>query len=100
MIAKLIDAKDMSATLSLLRHRFPRMEVKGEGISLPELEAALDRSIASQKAHAFARSILSVGVVLGLLLLKEEEVNNLRKIAKGKEFRMSESDVRATLVVV
>jgi len=100
MIAKLIDAKDLSATLSLLRHKFPRMEVKGEGISLPELEAALDRSIASQKAHAFARSILSVGVVLGLLLLKEEEVNNLRKIAKGKEFRMSESDVRATLVVV
>jgi len=98
-LAKLIEAKDLSATLNILRKRFPKLEAK-DGISLPELEASLDRSIASQKAHAFARSMLSVGVILGILLLKEEEVNNLRKIAKGKEFRMSESDVRATLVVV
>jgi vacuolar-type H+-ATPase subunit C/Vma6 len=37
---------------------------------------------------------------VGFLLLKEEEINNLRKIAKGKEFRMSEEDVREMLVVV
>ena len=98
-LARLIEAKDLSVTLNILRKRFPKLEAK-DGISLPELEASLDRSIASQKAHAFSRSMLSVGVILGILLLKEEEVNNLRKIAKGKEFRMSESDVRATLVVV
>lgn len=98
-IVKLIEAKDFSVTLGILRKKFPRLETK-DGIGLPELEASLERSIAAQKAHAFARSMLSVGVILGILLLKEEEVNNLRKIAKGKEFRMSESDVRATLVVV
>ena len=80
------------STLGILRKKFPRLETK-DGIGLPELEASLERSIAAQKAHAFARSMLSVGVRLGISLLKEEEVNDRRKIAKGKEFRMSESDV-------
>jgi V/A-type H+-transporting ATPase subunit C len=101
-VARLIEAKDLSATLAVLRQRFPRLEAEtgneGRG-TLTSLEAALEKTIAAQKAHAFERSIMSVGVMLGFLLLKEEEVNNLRKIAKGKEFGMSEGDVRAMLVM-
>ena len=58
------------------------------------------KSIAAQKLASFHRSILSVGVILGFLLIKEEEISNLRKIAKGKEFNLPENDVRDMLVIV
>jgi V/A-type H+-transporting ATPase subunit C len=99
VLKRLIDAKDMNATVGALKGKFPTLEMKGEN-SLTELEVALEKSIAAQKAVAFRRSILSAGVMFGFLLLKEEEVNNLRKIAKGKEFRMPEADVRAMLVTI
>jgi V/A-type H+/Na+-transporting ATPase subunit C len=104
MTDKLIEAKDQTAMLAILKQRFPKLDVKGEKgegrASLTELEVALEKTIAAQKVGAFGRSILSAGVIFGFLLLKEEELNNLRKIAKGKEFRMPEADVRAMLVVV
>jgi len=111
MTDKLIEAKDQSAMLAILKQRFPRLDIRGEKgergekggdgrASLTELEVALEKTIAAQKVGAFGRSILSAGVIFGFLLLKEEELNNLRKIAKGKEFRMSEADVREMLVVV
>ena len=100
-ITRLIEAKDMGATVSVLKQRFPHLELMGEGRNaLTDLEVALEKSIAERKTRAFQRSILSAGVLFGFLLLKEEEVNNLRKIAKGKEFRMPESEVRAMLVIV
>jgi vacuolar-type H+-ATPase subunit C/Vma6 len=43
---------------------------------------------------------LSVGVILGFLLLKEEEIKNLSKIAMAKEFGFSESETKHMLVVV
>ncbi len=96
---RIMDAKDMAAMVQAARPLFPQPEMK-EAKSLSELEIALEKSIAAQKLIAFHRATLSAGVIIGFLLLKEEEINNLRKIAKGKEFGMSEGEVRATLVVV
>ncbi|MEW6721693.1 MAG: V-type ATPase subunit [Candidatus Micrarchaeota archaeon] len=99
LIGRLIEAKDLNATLGIIRSKFPQLDTKDK-LTLAELEIALEKSIAAQKVLAFHRAILSAGVIIGFLLLKEEEINNLRKIAKGKEFGMSEQEVRSMLVVV
>ena len=97
MVAKMIEAKDLPALMSIARGKFRRLELRGE--KMTELEIAFEKAIAAEKVHAFAGAMLSAGVIFGFLLLKEEEINNLRKIAKGKEFGMSEPEVRSMLVV-
>ena len=99
VIGKLIEAKDLSAVVGIVRFRFPSLTVSPESSDLSRFENALERSIAAQKIDAFYTSILSIGVIIGFLLLKEEEVNNLRKIAKGKEFGMPEEEIRDMLVI-
>ena len=86
--------------MKLIKPKFRQVEL-GEGeLKLTDLEIALEKSIAAQKVLAFHRVTLSVGVVIRFLLLKEEEMSNLRKIAKSKEFKIPEDEVRKMLVVV
>ncbi len=101
VIQRITEAKDLSAVVNAVKSNFPKLEPKSEGkAGLTQLEIALEKSVAAQRVSAFHRSVLSIGVILGFLFLKEEEMNNLRKIAKGKEFNMKESEVRETLVLV
>lgn len=101
VIQKLLDSKDLPTTAGLIKQRFRSIEIKeGVDLDLAQLEIALEKSLARQKTSAFYRAVLSAGVIVGFLLLKEEEINNLRKIAKGKEFNIPEEDVRDMLVVV
>jgi V/A-type H+-transporting ATPase subunit C len=99
-INRIIEAKDLATVLAAIRPKFRGLEMKEGKLGLTDLEIALEKSIAAQKVLAFHRAILSAGVIIGFLLLKEEELNNIRKIAKGKEFSLPESEVRAMLVVV
>ncbi len=99
-IRSLMEAKDLSTAVALAKSKFHKLELKEGAVRLSDLEIALEKAIAAQKSLAFHRSMLSIGAVLGILLLKEEEINNLRKIAKGKEFGMSEKDVKDMLVTV
>ncbi|HSB46985.1 MAG TPA: V-type ATPase subunit [Candidatus Bilamarchaeum sp.] len=96
MVGRLIDARDLNALISVARQKFRRLEFKGE--KMTELEIAFEKAIAADKVHAFSGSVLSAGAIFSFLLLKEEEINNLRKIAKGKQFNMGESEVRSMLV--
>ncbi len=98
-VERLIEAQDRQLTISLIKSRFRRLEVK-ENPRLVDLEMALEKALAAEKTAAFHRSILSVGVVLGFILLKETEMHNLRKIAKAKEFNIPEQEVRDMLVIV
>ncbi len=98
MVKKIIESKDIPGTVRLVSSKFSRLDFNGEDLS--DLEIALEKSIAAQKTLAFHRGMLSVGVIIGFMLLKEEEVANLRKIAKGKEFGIPEKDVREMLVIV
>lgn len=99
--SRIMDAKDMATVATLIRRDFQGIELRNEGKKgLTELEIALERSIAMQKVALFHKAMLSLKVLIGFLLLKEEEMNNLRKIAKGKEFKMSESEIRNMLVMV
>ena len=95
---RIVESKDVAQTVALVKQKFRSLESTGERLS--DLEIALEKSIASQKTVSFHKAMLSVGVIMGLLLLKEEEINNLRKIAKGKEFGMPEKEIREMLVVV
>ncbi|MBI5223003.1 V-type ATPase subunit [Candidatus Micrarchaeota archaeon] len=98
LISRLIEAKDLSSVESLIKNRFPSFSLQEN--TLIGLEIALEKSIATQKVYSFHRYVLSIGVIVGFLLLKEEELNNLRKIAKAKEFNISQEDVKKMLVVV
>jgi len=99
-VEKLLDSKDLGATVSLIKSKFRRFTLKEGEVSLVDLEIALEKALAAEKTAAFHRSILSLGVVLGFLLLKEEEMNNIRKIAKAKEFAIPEAEVKEMLVVI
>lgn len=99
LINRVMEAKDLPAVVAMVKPKFPQLALK-DNTDLTGLEIALEKSIAAQKTLAFHRAMLSVGVIMGFLLLKEEEINNLRKIAKGKEFGLTENDVREMLVVV
>jgi len=99
-ISAIIDAKDIQAIVPILRPKLPAFELSSEDPTLVELEIALEKAIAAEKVRMFHRSILSIGTLLGFVLLKEEELNNLRKISKGKEFGIPESELKAMLVVV
>lgn len=98
-IEKLVGAKDLNAVIKLIKPKFRQLKLEDKA-TLTDLEIALEKSIAAQKLLAFHKKMLSAGVITGFLLLKEEETNNLRKIAKAKEFGIPEDDVRKMLVVV
>lgn len=97
---RIIEAKDLASAVKIIRSKFRRLELPEGDVSLTDLEIALEKSLAAQKVLAFHRVNLSVGVLIGFLLLKEEEMSNLRKISKSKEFRTPESEVRKMLVMV
>lgn len=96
-INKIKEAKDLQQVVSLVKSKFRKLELIQDG-TLADLEIALERSIAEQKKFAFQKDILSLGVIIGFLLIKEEEVNNLRKIAKGKEYGLTENEIRSIIV--
>jgi V/A-type H+-transporting ATPase subunit C len=100
-LAALFDAKDFDAVLGVAKSRLSGLVgAEGNIKSLADLEIALEKAIAKEKVHVFYRSVLSIGTLMGFLLLKEEELNNLRKIAKGKEFNMPEEKLKETLVII
>jgi V/A-type H+-transporting ATPase subunit C len=99
-IRSIIEAKDLGQAIQIAKSKFRRLHLKEGEITLSDLEIALEKALAAEKTLAFHRSVLSVGVILGFLLLKEEEINNLRKIAKGKEYGIPENEIREMLVIV
>ncbi len=66
---------------------------------LISLEIDLQKALSKEKIKIFHRTILSIGTILGFLLIKEEEMNNLRKIAKAKEFGIDSKEVMNTLLL-
>ena len=94
-----LEVKDFSSALPLLKNTFKFISID-HITSLVDLEIELEKALAREKVAAFHRSILSIGVILGFLLLKEEEIHNVRKIAKGKEFAIPFDEIKKTLVTV
>jgi V/A-type H+-transporting ATPase subunit C len=66
---------------------------------LTHFEIAFEQSVSRQSVRALHRSVLSVGALAGMLFLKEEEINNIRKIARGTALGMGKEEIREMLVV-
>ena len=97
-LKRLLTAKDLQEVLERLK--FYWGEITLEEQTTIGLEIALEKTLAKEKVKAFHRSVLSLGALLSVMLILEEEVHNIRKIAKAKEFGLSEDEVRKTLVVI
>ncbi len=96
---RLIRTQDPKEVRKFLASRFKDVTLSGD-LDLVELEVSLERALAKEKTRLFTSAMFSIGVALGFLLLKEQEIFNIRKILKGKEFGLSEKDVQDMLVVV
>jgi len=51
---------------------------------LSHFEVVFESSIARRSLKVLRRSMMSIGAIAGFLFLKEEEMNNIRKIVRGK----------------
>lgn len=68
--------------------------------SLAHFEIAIENMIAKRGLRALRSSIMSVGALVGFLLLKEEEMNNVRKIVRMKQFGMPKERIKEMIVAV
>ncbi len=97
-IPALIESKELSFSLPIIKRRFSEFNIEGVS-NIVDLEIAIQKALAARKLRIFHRTLFSVGTLLGFLFLKEEEMNNLRKIAKGKEFGISKDDLLKSLLI-
>ena len=66
--------------------------------TLSHFENALEKSGAETGLSVLRRSSLSLTALVGFLLLKEEEIRNIRKIVRAKEFGFSPEATRELVV--
>ncbi|MCK4319164.1 V-type ATPase subunit [Candidatus Micrarchaeota archaeon] len=97
MIHDMITAEGLENTFKVVKRIFPVEFSKDEVLS--DLESKLDKVIARKRITFFYRSNLSLGTLVGFLFVKEEEMNNLRKIARAREGNLSEEEVKKMLIV-
>ena len=74
-------------------------EYKKDG-SLSHFEVVFEHSLARRSLHALRRSMMSLGAIIGFLFLKEEEMNNIRKIVRGKALGLPMEKTAEMLVFV
>ncbi|WP_135534868.1 MULTISPECIES: V-type ATP synthase subunit C [Halostella] len=68
--------------------------------SLIGFEHALDRALLEYSRGLSSRFPISICPVLGYVLAKEREVENIRAVARGKEAGLSEEEINEELVIV
>lgn len=96
-------AKSVEEAAKLLERNFSLgkaiEEYKKTG-SLIMLETAMESSVAKKGLKLLRTSVLSVGAIAGFLYLKEEEINNIRKIVRAKEFNVPQEQLQEMIVQV
>lgn len=103
LIRKMIEAATVEEAIAILRNRI-RAKVSDEAVAefkktgaLAPMEEELERELVFYARKTLARSILSPGVLLGYMYLKQEEVHALRKIAYATMFDVKQ-DIRQKLL--
>ncbi|VVB58493.1 V-type ATP synthase subunit C [Candidatus Anstonella stagnisolia] len=91
----LANEKDLPSAISTARTKFGLSQ---KNASLSSLETELESKLASTSLHALSFSMMSVGAIAGYLFLKEEEMNNIRKISRGKALGLSNEQITQMLV--
>ena len=67
---------------------------------LSHFEVVFESSIARRSLRVLRRSMMSIGAIAGFLFLKEEEMNNIRKIVRGKALGLPTEKIAEMLVIV
>ena len=99
---ELIDAKDLKACVEVMRrHGLPEDVAKEceASCSLSYLELQLQKQFTDKTLRLLRLSVLSFGVVLGYLYLKQTEVDNIKKIALGKAFGIEDEMQKAVYAI-
>ncbi|MFP3950213.1 MAG: V-type ATPase subunit [Candidatus Micrarchaeia archaeon] len=95
-IEELIKTGSYKDVVQLIRPLF-KLEKEEYG-SLAELETAMQQQLAKERVRIFYRNPVSIATIVGFLLIKEEEMNNLRKIVRGKDYHLSPEEIKPMLV--
>lgn len=97
-VEKILSLFDLRNEEEIIKEGCKLLNIFSPPSNLLDFEIKVGKEIAKLKLEAFYRSSLSIGSLIGFLLLKEEEINNLRKIAIGKEFNLPEEKIVSTLI--
>lgn len=93
-IPKMLEAVSFKLSTQSALERYQ----KTKKISDIEVELSLER--ARKSLRQFRHAQLSVAVIVGALLLKEQEVSNIRKVIRAKSLGLPHEQIRAMLVLV
>jgi len=96
ILANVLKANSYKEVVAAIKSLFKLK--KDEYQSLSELEVALQQELAQERVRIFYRSPNSIATIVGFLFIKEEEMNNLRKIVRGKDYHLSPEEIRPMLV--
>jgi len=103
VLGKACSAKNVEESLKIFEKTYGLTkaieEYKKTGSLIP-LEMELERNLAKKGLKVLRTSVLSLGAIAGFLFLKEEEVNNIRKIVRCKEFNLPQDQIREMCVIV
>lgn len=74
------------------------LEIYKKTGSLIPIEIEAEKAIAAKGLGLLRTSVLSIGAIAGFLFLKEEEVSNIRKIVRAKEFNLGIDKISEMIV--
>ena len=95
-IEALLKAKNYKEVVQAIKPMF-KLE-RDDFKSLSELEVALQQELARERVRVFYRNPVSIATIVGFLFIKEEEMNNLRKIVRGKDYHLTPEEIKPMLV--
>lgn len=101
-IDDMIASKDVEGVIAKIKDRYDlgkELEKYQKDGSIAHFENRLERIVVERVLRRMKCSTLSLSVIVGYLLLKEEEISNIRKIVRGKEFNLPEEELREMMVI-
>lgn len=109
-LERMADAPDVPAVAQLAagffisetgRLEFSAAEKRyGQDGQLSHFEVVFETSIARRSLKVLRRSMMSIGAIAGFLFLKEEEMNNIRKIVRGHALGLPMEKIAEMLILV
>ncbi|VVB66695.1 V-type ATP synthase subunit C [Candidatus Gugararchaeum adminiculabundum] len=100
-LKKLIEAETVEGAVKLLKSKYDLASALEQYLkdgALSHFEIEFERTIARKGVSTLRRSQLSVGAIVGFLYLKEQEVGNIRRIVRLKDFNLPPEEIKKELV--
>ncbi|MFH1835870.1 MAG: ATP synthase A1 subunit C [Methanobacteriota archaeon] len=101
MLKELLECKSVEEAVNKIKDEFDlteELEKYSVDHSIVHFENKLEASLALKKIEKLRYSTMSLEAIVGHIYRKEEEANNIRKIARAKEFNLPEDEIEEMLV--